>query len=194
MAIADPSRSPSGEAQSAGHSTGSGGSAPPLDEDVVSGGVPVLLSVDDGPLLVPSGSPPDVPSSGPVEAVEPIPGIGPTEPPVLPPVDASGVPPGSQASTTTAGTSIHVTRMPRVRGSDDFRDERMRRTAPSRMGTRRSSPWSDFEDGGLGVEPDAWEMNGQPGYGDMRGHNYNMTPLDQVVVGDLRTYLPRLEA
>ena len=46
----------------------------------------------------------------------------------------------------------------------------------------------------MGVEPDAWEVNGQPGYGDMRGHNYNMTPLDQVVVGDLRTYLPRLEA
>ncbi len=46
----------------------------------------------------------------------------------------------------------------------------------------------------MGVEPDAWEVNGEPGYGDMRGHQYNMTPLDQVVVGDLRTYLPRLEA
>ncbi len=46
----------------------------------------------------------------------------------------------------------------------------------------------------MGLEPDTWERNGQPGYGDMRGHMYNMTPLDQVVVGDLRTYLPRLEA
>ncbi len=46
----------------------------------------------------------------------------------------------------------------------------------------------------LGVEPEAWEVDGQPGYGDMRGSQFNMTPLDQVVVGDLRTYLPRLEA
>ena len=46
----------------------------------------------------------------------------------------------------------------------------------------------------MGLEPDDWEVNGQPGYGDMRGHAYNMTPLDQVVVGDLRSYLPRLEA
>ncbi len=46
----------------------------------------------------------------------------------------------------------------------------------------------------MGLEPEAWEVDGQPGYGDMRGSQYNMTPLDQVVVGDLRTYLPRLEA
>lgn len=46
----------------------------------------------------------------------------------------------------------------------------------------------------MGVEPEAWETDGQPGYGDMRGHKYNMTPLDQVVVGDLRSYLPRLQA
>lgn len=45
----------------------------------------------------------------------------------------------------------------------------------------------------MGLEPETWEVNGQPGYGDMRGHNYNMTPLDQVVIGDLRSYLPRLE-
>lgn len=46
----------------------------------------------------------------------------------------------------------------------------------------------------MGLSPDDWEVDGEPGYGDMRGAKYNMTPLDQVVVGDLRTYLPGLEA
>lgn len=46
----------------------------------------------------------------------------------------------------------------------------------------------------MGLDPETWEVGGQPGYGDMRGHAYNMTPLDQVVIGDLRRYLPRLEA
>ncbi|MCR9166092.1 MAG: DUF1552 domain-containing protein [Nannocystaceae bacterium] len=46
----------------------------------------------------------------------------------------------------------------------------------------------------MGLEPETWEVDGEPGYGDMRGHQYNMTPLDQVVVGDLRSYLPRLQA
>lgn len=46
----------------------------------------------------------------------------------------------------------------------------------------------------MGLEPDTWEVNGEAGYGDMRGSQFNMTPLDQVVIGDLRTYLPRLQA
>jgi hypothetical protein len=46
----------------------------------------------------------------------------------------------------------------------------------------------------MGLEPDDWEVGGQPGYGDMRGAQYDMTPLDQVVIGDLRAYLPGLEA
>jgi hypothetical protein len=44
----------------------------------------------------------------------------------------------------------------------------------------------------MGLEPADWEVGGQPGYGDMRGAQYNMTPLDQVVLGDLRTMMPRL--
>lgn len=46
----------------------------------------------------------------------------------------------------------------------------------------------------MGLEPDAWEVDSEPGYGDLRGAPYDMTPLDEVVVGDLRDYLPRLEA
>jgi hypothetical protein len=46
----------------------------------------------------------------------------------------------------------------------------------------------------MGLTPDAWEVNGQPGYGDMRGAQYNKTPLDQVVMGDMRAYLPRISA
>jgi Protein of unknown function (DUF1552) len=46
----------------------------------------------------------------------------------------------------------------------------------------------------MGLEPEDWEVGGQPGYGDMRGADYDMTPLDQVVIGDLRAYLPGIEA
>lgn len=46
----------------------------------------------------------------------------------------------------------------------------------------------------MGCEPDDWEVGGQPGYGDMRGAQYDMTPLDQVVIGDMRTMLPRIAA
>lgn len=46
----------------------------------------------------------------------------------------------------------------------------------------------------FGLEPDDWEVDGEPGYGDLRGTLYDMTPPDQVVIGDLRSFLPRLEA
>jgi hypothetical protein len=46
----------------------------------------------------------------------------------------------------------------------------------------------------MGLEPDDWEVGGVPGYGDLRGAQYDMTPAGQEVVGDLRTMLPRLEA
>jgi hypothetical protein len=46
----------------------------------------------------------------------------------------------------------------------------------------------------MGLEPSDWEVDGQPGYGDLRGAPYDMTPLGEVVVGDLRTMLPRLSA
>jgi hypothetical protein len=32
----------------------------------------------------------------------------------------------------------------------------------------------------MGLEPDDWERNGEPGYGDMRGQPFNTTPLDQI--------------
>jgi hypothetical protein len=37
-------------------------------------------------------------------------------------------------------------------------------------------------------------VNTQPGYGDMRGAQCNKTPLDQVVIGDMRAHLPRIGA
>ncbi|MEM6994699.1 MAG: DUF1552 domain-containing protein [Myxococcota bacterium] len=46
----------------------------------------------------------------------------------------------------------------------------------------------------MGVTPDQWEVDGQPGYGDTRGAPYNMTPQGEVVLGDMRSYLPGLEA
>jgi hypothetical protein len=46
----------------------------------------------------------------------------------------------------------------------------------------------------MGLQPDDWEVGGEPGYGDMRGAQFGMTPLDQVVLGDMRSFLPRLEA
>lgn len=46
----------------------------------------------------------------------------------------------------------------------------------------------------MGLQPDDWEVDGEPGYGDTRGAPYNMTPDGEVVVGDLRSYLPGLEA
>ena len=46
----------------------------------------------------------------------------------------------------------------------------------------------------MGLTPDDWEVGGEPGFGDLRGAPYDMTPLDKVVVGDLRAYLPRLQA
>lgn len=46
----------------------------------------------------------------------------------------------------------------------------------------------------MGLSPDDWEVDGEPGYGDLRGAKYDMTPLDKVVIGDLRSYLPGLEA
>lgn len=44
----------------------------------------------------------------------------------------------------------------------------------------------------MGMTPDQWEVGGEPGYGDMRGARYNQTPLDEVVIGDLRAMLPGL--
>ena len=46
----------------------------------------------------------------------------------------------------------------------------------------------------MGLEPTDWEVGGVPGYGDLRGAQYDMTPAGQEVVGDLRTMLPRLQA
>jgi hypothetical protein len=45
----------------------------------------------------------------------------------------------------------------------------------------------------MGMTPDQWEVAG-PGYGDMRGALFEMTPLDKVVLGDMRAALPRLLA
>jgi hypothetical protein len=44
----------------------------------------------------------------------------------------------------------------------------------------------------MGLQPADWEVGGVEGYGDMRGAQYDMTPLDQVVIGDLRAMMPRL--
>lgn len=44
----------------------------------------------------------------------------------------------------------------------------------------------------MGLEPDDWEVGGQPGYGDVRGGPLGSTPPDKVVLGDMRAYLPRL--
>jgi hypothetical protein len=46
----------------------------------------------------------------------------------------------------------------------------------------------------MGLEPEDWEVGGAPGYGDPRGAQYDMTPLDQVVLGDMRSLLPGLQA
>ena len=46
----------------------------------------------------------------------------------------------------------------------------------------------------MGLSPEDWEVDGEPGYGDLRGAQYDMTPLDKVVIGDLRSYLPGLQA
>jgi hypothetical protein len=46
----------------------------------------------------------------------------------------------------------------------------------------------------MGLTPEAWEVDGTAGYGDMRGAKYDMTPLDQVVIGDMRAMLPGLSA
>lgn len=46
----------------------------------------------------------------------------------------------------------------------------------------------------MGLTPDEWEVDGQPGYGDLRGAPYHQTPLDRVTIGDLRSFLPRLAA
>jgi hypothetical protein len=45
----------------------------------------------------------------------------------------------------------------------------------------------------MGLQPDDWEVGGQPGYGDLRGGLYDMTPPDKVVLGDQRSIMPRLE-
>jgi hypothetical protein len=45
----------------------------------------------------------------------------------------------------------------------------------------------------MGLQPSDWEMNGQPGYGSLRGSIYGMSPPTQVVIGDLRAPLPRLK-
>ena len=44
----------------------------------------------------------------------------------------------------------------------------------------------------MGLQPDDWEVGGEPGFGDLRGTQYNMTPLDQVVIGDMQSILPGL--
>ena len=46
----------------------------------------------------------------------------------------------------------------------------------------------------MGLEPEHWEVGGEPGYGDLRGDKWGRTPLDQVVIGDLRAPLPRMMA
>lgn len=46
----------------------------------------------------------------------------------------------------------------------------------------------------MGLAPSDWEVNGQPGYGSLRGSIYDLTPPGKVVVGDLRSPLPRLKA
>ncbi len=46
----------------------------------------------------------------------------------------------------------------------------------------------------MGLKPEDWEVNGQPGYGDLRGGQFDQTPPDKVVIGDLRSIMPRLEA
>lgn len=42
----------------------------------------------------------------------------------------------------------------------------------------------------MGLEPEHWEVGGEPGYGDLRGDKWGRTPLDQVVIGDLRAPIP----
>lgn len=46
----------------------------------------------------------------------------------------------------------------------------------------------------MGLEPADWEVGGVEGYGDQGGAQFGVTPLDQVVIGDLRTMMPRLQA
>ena len=46
----------------------------------------------------------------------------------------------------------------------------------------------------MGLEPEDWEVDGQPGYGDLRGGLYDQTPPDKVIIGDQRSIMPRLEA
>jgi hypothetical protein len=46
----------------------------------------------------------------------------------------------------------------------------------------------------MDLEPADWEVGGVAGYGDMGGAQFGVTPLDQVVIGDLRTMMPRLQA
>jgi hypothetical protein len=46
----------------------------------------------------------------------------------------------------------------------------------------------------MGLQPADWEVGGQPGYGELRGGVYDMTPPDKVVIGDQRSIMPRLEA
>jgi len=44
----------------------------------------------------------------------------------------------------------------------------------------------------MGMTPDQWEVDGTPGYGDLRGGKYDQTPPDRVVLGDMRSMLPRV--
>lgn len=46
----------------------------------------------------------------------------------------------------------------------------------------------------MGMTPEQWEVDGTPGYGDLRGGLFGQTPTDQVVFGDLRSSLPGLSA
>jgi len=44
----------------------------------------------------------------------------------------------------------------------------------------------------MGLTPQDWEQNGQPGYGDLRGVDPLLSPPDKTVVGDMRAMLPGL--
>ncbi len=46
----------------------------------------------------------------------------------------------------------------------------------------------------MGCEPHHWEVDGEPGFGDLRGDKWGRTPLDEVIIGDLRAGLPGLMA
>ncbi|MBL8949545.1 MAG: DUF1552 domain-containing protein [Myxococcaceae bacterium] len=44
----------------------------------------------------------------------------------------------------------------------------------------------------MGLTPPDWEVGGVPGYGSLRGDQYSQTPIGKVVIGNLRSPLPRV--